>query len=774
MNEPEASLVGRSLPRREDARFLTGQGSYVADGTAGAYHVAFVRSREAAAEILGIDADQALAVPGVVGVYTAADLGLAMNRIEVLTRPSPEFAEAAGFEMFPQEIYVLAEDHVTYVGQPIAAVIAQDRYTAEDGAELVHVRYAARPAVVDPEAALTPGSPRVHPGTADNEAGRIAIEFGPAELPPDAVTVEGRYRMGRHGAVPMETRGVHAWYDPQRDRLEVRTSTQIPHMVRQAVCGALGVGADTVRVAVPDVGGGFGSKANVYAEEVVLAALARATGHPVAWIEDRQENLTAAAQGRDQVHDARLSVDPQGRILRWEDDFVVDIGSGSLWVGGIVANTGIHLLGPYRVPAARIRGRAAMTNKCIVAQYRGAGRPEASFALERSLDAAAAAVGLTPEEIRRRNLLRAEDMPYERPLPYRDGVPIAYDGGDYVACLDAVLELLPRAQVAAYAAAHPDLEIGYGLASYIEATGRGPWEAARVRLDPGGGFVVVTGAASAGMSHETSFAQVAADALEVPFGQVRYARADTDLLEFGVGSFASRSAVLAGSAVHLAGRELLTRAAGVVALLTGAPAESVTYAAGTFQAPDREYTWAELAAALGPGGAGERLATQLDVTHVFRPRTVTWTMGVHAAVVGIQPASGVVRVLDYAVAHEGGAEINPVVVAGQVSGGVAQGIGGALTEEFAYGPDGQPLSTTFLSYQVPAMGEVPRVRIRHLAVETPENPIGVRGAGESGTIAAYAAVASAVDDAVGDGFHVRSTPVATADVRRAVRARSRA
>ena len=768
MSALQAGLVGRSVPRREDERFLTGRGSYLADGTAGAYQVAFVRSREAAADLLGIDTAQALAVPGVIGVYTAADLDLAMNRIEVLTRPEPAFAEAAGFEMFPQELLVLAEDHVTYVGQPIAAVVAHDRYSAEDGVEQVQVRYRTRPVVVDAEEALRPESPHVHPGTPDNLAGHIAIEFGPAELPADAVAVEGRYRMGRHGAVPMETRGVHAWHDPQRDRLELRTSTQIPHMVRQAVCSALGVGTDTVHVAVPDVGGGFGSKANVYAEEVVLAALARRTGYEVAWVEDRQENLTTAAQGRDQVHDARLTVDPQGQILRWEDDFVVDIGSGSLWVGGIVANTGIHLLGPYRVPAARIRGRAAMTNKCIVAQYRGAGRPEASFALERSLDAAAAAVGITPEEIRRRNLLRAEDLPYDRPLPYRDGVPISYDGGDYVACLDAVVELLPRTQVAQYTAAHPDLTIGYGLGSYIEATGRGPWEAARVRLDPTGAFVVVTGAASAGMSHETSFAQVAADALDVPFDQVRYARADTDLLEFGVGSFASRSAVLAGSAVHLAGRELLSRATDLVARLTGVAPEAVAYTEASFGAGGRTFTWPELAAALAPGGAGEALDEQLDVTHVYRPRTVTWTMGVHAAVVGINPASGVVRVLDYAVAHEGGAEINPTVVAGQVAGGVAQGIGGALSEEFAYGSDGQPLSTTFLSYQVPVADEVPRVRIRHLAVDTPDNPIGVRGAGESGTIAAYAAIASAVDDAVGGGFHVRSTPVPRAQVRRAL------
>src|SRR5699024_8611691 len=316
----DAPLVGRSVPRREDERFLTGKGRYLADGTAGGHHVAFVRSREAAALIRGVDVAQALAVPGVLSVFTADDLGLAMNRIEVLTRPSPEFADAAGFEMFPQHIPVLAEERVSYVGQPIAVVLAEDRYTAEDGAERVRVDYQPVPAVLDPQEALRPGSPVVHPQMADNEAGRLAIEFGPADVPPDAVTVTGRYRIGRHGAVPMETRGVHAWYDPQRARIGLRTSTQIPHMVRQAVCGALGLHVEDVHLAVPDVGGGFGSKANVYAEEVVLAAIARRTGHEVVWVEDRHENLTAAAQGRDQVHDTRLTVDRDGRILRWEDD----------------------------------------------------------------------------------------------------------------------------------------------------------------------------------------------------------------------------------------------------------------------------------------------------------------------------------------------------------------------------------------------------------------------------------------------------------------------
>lgn len=765
----QKSLVGESVARREDDRFLRGLGQYLADMPAQA-QIAIVRSSEASAWILGIEVAEAVATPGVLAVLTANDLDLAKNRIDILTTPEPAFAEAASFHMAEQVIPVLATECVTYVGQPIAVVVARDRYCAEDGAELVRVKYKTRPVVIDARDALKPGSPMVHSG-GTNEAAHIKIEFGSGELqvPQSAVTVAGTYSMGRHGAVPLETRGVRARWDSRSDRVEVWTSTQIPHMVRGAICESLGVSKDKVRVSVPDVGGGFGQKANVYAEEVVVAAVARKTGLDVAWVEDRLENLTAAAQGRDQVHDARLVVDSEGLILHWQDDFVVDIGSGSLWVGGIIANTAVHLMGPYRVPSAKLTGRAAFTNKCIVAQYRGAGRPEAAFALERSLDAAAAALNLTPEEIRRRNLLSAEDMPYSRPLPYRDGVPISYDGGDFRACLEAVLELLPRSQAAAYALANPELKVGYGLSSYIEATGRGPWEAGRIRLDATTGrFVAATGAASAGMSHETSFAQVAADGLEVPFDHIKYERTDTDGIAHGVGSFASRSAVLAGSALHLAAKEVVKRGTAFVSQVFNVDLSDVTYGAGEFRVSGKKMTWQDIAVAISPGGSGESLSVTFDVTHIYRPRTVTWTMGVHAAIVGVHPSSGLVRVLDYAVAHEGGAEINPKVVAGQIMGGVAQGIGGALLEEFEYGKNGEPLSTTLFGYHLAGANEVPPVRIKHLSVPTPDNPIGVRGAGESGTIAAYATVASAVDDAVGGGFHVQSTPISPAVVRRAI------
>lgn len=760
------TAFGASHSRREDKRLLAGRGAFLADLAGSARHVTFVRSSFPHARLLSVDTSKARDAEGVIGIYTGADLDLADPVLGGLTLPATEMVEATEFRMVNQQLPILPVEKVTYVGQAVAAVVAMDRYTAEDAAELVEVEYEALPFETDPVEALKPDAPVLHDHLAGNEAARIRVMFGDEALDEgDAAVVEGTYRIGRHGAVPLETRGVLA--QPDGDRLTVWTSTQIPHMVRRAICQATGLMTDRVRVIVPDVGGGFGTKANVYAEEIIIAALALQTGERVVWVEDRQEHLTSAAQGRDQRHQTKLTVDPEGIILKWEDDFVIDIGAGSLWVPGIIANTAIHLMGPYRIPRARIEGRAAFTAKTIVAQYRGAGRPEASFALERSLDAAARQLGLSPIEIRRRNLLTAADLPYDRPIPYRDGVPIVFDGGDYRACLEAVLELLPRSVLSEVALEHPNLRLGYGVGSYIEATGRGPYESARVRLTEAGTFVVAAGAASAGQAHETTFAQVAADALGVSMDRVRFLASDTDNIAHGVGTFGSRSAILAGSAIQIASTKLVELARDRAAALLKESAEDLQQdGEGWHNGTGRRANWQDLANAAAPGGAFCGLG-QLDVVDYFYPETVTWTMGVHAAVVGVDPGTGRVVVLKYAVAHEGGNEINPMVVEGQVIGGVAQGVGGALLEEYRYDASGQPKSTTFAEYLLPSAPDVPSVDIRHLAVPTLNNPIGVRGVGESGTIAAAATIASAIDDALAGALHVASTPVSASLVRAA-------
>ena len=762
--------IGSSVRRREDERLLDGQGRFVADCAAGAHHVVFVRSTEPHAAIKRIDVSAAEHMPGVVGVFTASDLGICGVPIPTLTTPDPQFTAATSCVLAEQRLPILASDRVHYAGQPIAVVIAEDRYRAEDALEAIEVVYEPRPAVTDPLEALDPDCPVLFDHLDGNEAARLNYSFGDpdAAFAAAATVVTGTYRMNRHGAVPLECRGVLAQFDARRARVEVTTSTQVPHMVRNAICAVTGWSRQEIKVSVPDVGGGFGTKANVYAEEILLALLSRQTGHRLIWVEDRQEHLVASAQGRDQLHRTRLALDGEGHILAWADDFVVDIGAGSLWVAGIIANTAIHLLGPYRIPAADIAGRAALTNKTLVAQYRGAGRPEATFALERSLDAAARELGLTGEEIRRRNLLTDTDMPYPRPIPYRDGVPISYDGRDYRACLESVLDALPRDEVTRCAARYPQYRIGYGLASYLEATGRGPHETARMRLLPGGRFEVTAGAASAGQGHETVFAQVAAEALGVPMAHIAYVAGDTERLPDGVGTFASRSAILAGSAVHTAAGQLVDLAIDRVARLSGAEHCDIQYADGRFHvAAGHAVSWEELARAIAVGGDQEG-GGALDVTAVYRVPTVTWTMGVHAAVVGVHRRTGIVKVLRYAVSHEGGREINPKIVEGQIIGGVAQGVGGALFEHWEYSVSGQPQSTTFAAYHLPLSTDVPRVRVRHLHVDTPVNPIGVRGAGESGTIAVYAALAGAVDDALGGRIHVDSTPISTGELCRAL------
>lgn len=762
--------IGSSVRRREDERLLDGRGQFVADCAAGAHHVVFVRSTEPHAAIKRIDVSAAEHMPGVVGVFTASDLGICGVPIPTLTTPDPQFTAATSCVLAEQRLPILASDRVHYAGQPIAVVIAEDRYRAEDALEAIEVVYEPRPAVTDPFEALEPDCPVLFDHLDGNEAARLNYSFGDpdAAFAAAATVVTGTYRMNRHGAVPLECRGVLAQFDARRARVEVTTSTQVPHMVRNAICAVTGWSRQEIKVSVPDVGGGFGTKANVYAEEILLALLSRQTGHRLIWVEDRQEHLVASAQGRDQLHRTRLALDGEGHILAWADDFVVDIGAGSLWVAGIIANTAIHLLGPYRIPAADIAGRAALTNKTLVAQYRGAGRPEATFALERSLDAAARELGLTGEEIRRRNLLTDADMPHPRPIPYRDGVPISYDGRDYRACLESVLDALPRDEVTRCAARYPQYRIGYGLASYLEATGRGPHETARMRLLPGGRFEVTAGAASAGQGHETVFAQVAAEALGVPMAHIAYVAGDTERLPDGVGTFASRSAILAGSAVHTAAGQLVDLAIDRVARLSGAEHCDIQYADGRFHvAAGHAVSWEELARAIAVGGDQEG-GGALDVTAVYRVPTVTWTMGVHAAVVGVHRRTGIVKVLRYAVSHEGGREINPKIVEGQIIGGVAQGVGGALFEHWEYSDSGQPQSTTFAAYHLPLSTDVPRVRVRHLHVDTPVNPIGVRGAGESGTIAVYAALAGAVDDALGGRIHVDSTPISTGELCRAL------
>lgn len=756
--------VGTRLARKEDARLLAGRGRFVADLVEpSTLHAFFVRSTEAHARIARLDVSQARSVPGVVEAFSGTDLPGISNPIPVMGTPDADFLRTTGLEIADPRVACLAKNKVLYVGQPVAVVVARSRRIAEDAAEMVEVDYEPLPALVSIADACLPTGPKVHDHLEDNVAARIRIEFGdPDRARGEAALVASDcYRIGRQGGVPLECRGVLAKLDPHRDRVEVWTSSQIPHLVREAICRVTGWDLDEVHVSVPDVGGGFGTKANVYPEEIVLPVLARLLGTSIVWLEDRFEHLTGgSAQGRDQVHHAKLSVDREGHILGWEDEFLVDVGAGSLWTGGIVANTAVHLMGPYRIPSFRCTGRALFTNKALVAQYRGAGRPEACFALERSLDQAADGLGISRAEIRRRNLLTIQDFPYGRPLPYRDGVPIRYDGGDYLRCLEECESLLEGTVSASISKVDTSEKLGCGMAAYIEATGRGPWETGKVTLTSSGRFEVAAGCASAGQGHETMLSQIAADALSVRPGDITVIVGDTDAISEGIGSFASRSAVTAGNAVHQAATKVFDRARELASLSLGvAPNEVETHSAG-FRAPSGKcLSWADLAGEFRAGGTLQWEAP-LEATVRYEPSTVTWTMGVHGAVVAVDSETGHCRVIGYCVVHEGGKEVNPLIVEGQVVGGVAQGIGGALLEEYRYDREGQPLSATLADYLLPESCDVPRIEVRHLESATNVNPLGIKGVGESGTIAVNAAVASAIEDALGEhGIRIRSVPV---------------
>lgn len=745
-------FVGQGVDRTDIGPLLDGSGAFLADlAPAGTLHAAFVRSNLAAGEIVGVDTTAARSAPGVVRVVTGAELAEHVRPIQPPSnsRPPERFTSFYDIQSFPRTIPPLAVREVRYVGEPIAVVVAEDRYLAEDAAALVRVDYAERAAVADVAVALEPDAPVVHADLTSNLAVSLAMTKGELPEDDDLVVVEGEYSIARQSGLSIECRGVLAY--PEDDgRLSVWSSTQVPFIVRQVICGATGWGPDEVRVRAPEVGGGFGPKATVYAEEVVIPWVAREIGRPVVWVEDRYENLTAATQARDNLHRTRLTVDRSGRIVSWEDDYLVDLGVHNFWMVGVVANTAMHLLGAYRIPNARITGKGVFSNKTPTAQYRGAGRPEAAFALERSLDEAATRLGITAVKVRQLNILGPDDLPYPQGTPYRDGVDIVYDGEDYGRVLTAAMELVGEDDVAELKrAAAPHERVGFGVGVYMEATARGPSEpeTARARLRPDGKLEVSTGTGPSGQAHRTVFAQIAADVARVDMADVVVITADTDMVPQGLGSFASRSAVVAGSAVR--GAVLAAVDAGVAAVtgLFGA----ADHAPGGFLVRDngKHVSWADLA-----------LLTEINEVHTFAPPTVTWTMGVHAVAVVVDTEVGSVDVVRYGVAHETGPALNPRVVDGQLRGGVAQGIGGALLERVAHDPGGQPQSVTLADYLVPETTDVPAIRLAHLESPSTRNPLGIKGVGESGIIASSAAIAGAIDNALEEfGVHVARNPM---------------
>lgn len=709
--------------------------------------------------MLAVGAEAARRLAGVVAVLTAADLP-ALTDATV-----PPLVPAPGFRPYRQP--VLASATVRHAGEAVAVVVADDPYRAADAAQRVQVAYEPAPAAATVAAALAPGAPRVHPDWPDNVAGRTEGGVGDAAaaLARADCVVAGRFVYPRVAGMPLEPRGVLAAADAT-GLLTVWTSTQVPFAVRSAVAAALGLAEERVRVIAPEVGGGFGAKGHVYAEEILVPAVARHLGRPIKWVETRAEHFLTAAADRDQVHQARLGFTREGLILAVETAFTRDHGAYPTLGEAITWNTINHLPGPYRVPHYRAVGLNVVTHKPFAAAYRGAGRPEAAFVIERLLDRAARRLGLDPAELRRRNLIRPDEMPYRTGLTYRDGAAVAYDPADYPAAFARLLALVGyeerrREQQARRGSAHP---LGIGLAAYVEGTGLGPFEGAEVRVDPDGTVFVHVGVGAQGQAHETTLAQVAADALGVAVEQVVVVGGDTQVVGFGMGTIASRVAAVAGPAVARAAGEVAERARRVAAELLECAAEDIVVAGGRAHvrgAPDRGVPLARLArAAVGSRALAATGMPGLQACAFFYPASVTWAFGAHAAVVEVDAEAGAVRLLRYAAVHDCGRPINPVVVEGQIHGGVAQGIGTALSEELVYDEAGTLLTGSFMEYGLPRAADLPPLVAEHLDFPSPVNPLGIKGVGESGVIAPAAAIANAVEDALADrGVEIDRVPL---------------
>jgi len=751
---------GVPLKRKEDPRLLTGRGRYLDDlSVPDLLHAAVVRSPHAHARVKQVDARAALALPGIVAVLTIADLPECADAVPPLV-PAPSFRV--------HEHPALAGPEVRHVGEAVAVVVADDPYRAADGAEAVMVDYGELPAAATVEGALRPAAPRVFEAWPDNVVGVSASTVGdPARgfAEADAV-VEGELTIPRLAPMPLEPRGVLAAPTGADGLFTVWSSTQVPYAVRAAAARALGLSEERLRVLAPDVGGGFGGKGHVYPEDVLIPLAARRLGRPVKWVETRREHLLSAAPDRDQRHRARLGVRRDGTIAAIETSFTRDHGAYPMLEDVIGLNTINHLPGPYRVRHYRAQATNVVTHKTFSAAYRGAGRPEAAFVLDRLLDRAARAIGMDAAELRRRNLIRPEEMPYRTGLTYRDGIPIVYDPADYPAAFDRLLERFEYArwreeQRRRRGGPRP---IGIGVSAYVEGTGIGPFEGADVRVDPAGGVHVLVGVSSQGQAHETTLAQIAAGELGVALAQVSVVSGDTALMRYGMGTIASRVAAVAGPAVARSAREVARKARLVAAELLECAADDVILSEGRAHVaglPDRSLPLARLAqASVRSRALAREGAPGLHACVFFYPDTVTWAFGAHAGVVEVDAETGAVRVLRYAAVHDCGRPINPAVVEGQVHGGIVQGIGAALMEEVVHDAAGQLLTGTLMEYGLPVAGDVPSLDVLDLDHASVVNEVGIKGVGESGIISPPVVIANAVEDALADrGVGILSLPL---------------
>jgi aerobic carbon-monoxide dehydrogenase large subunit len=769
-----AKWFGASVKRKEDPALLAGKGRFVDDvRLPGTLHAAFVRSPHPHAKILAVRADAARKLAGVHLVLAFADLPEPLRRNALpLFVPSPAITEL----YMP---YALASTETVYAGEPIAIVVADSRYIAEDAAALVEIEYEPLPGVSNCAAAMEPGSPRAHMGAKSNIAARVPITVGDADaaFKTAAHVVSERIFIHRGGPFFLECRGLVASYDAVTDAYTVYISSQGSHRIKRGLLDILDLNDNQMHVITPDVGGGFGPKGAIYPEYPCVAACARLLGRPVKWIEDRRENFLCTHQERDQFWDLDLAVDRDARILGLRGRLIHDTGAFVPWglvLPWIAATT---VPGPYVIPSYKLELNAVYTNMISTTPVRGAGRPQGVFVMERMMDRLAQSLGLDPAEVRRRNFIGPEQMPYKVGIIFRDGRPVTYDSGDYPAAQAGALKAadydgFPARQAAARKAGR---YLGIGISNAVEGTGLGPYEGATVRIATTGKIVLYTGATPQGQSHKTTLAQIAADQLGVSYEDVTVATADTKEIAFGVGTFAARTAVNAGSSAHIAAFEVAKKIKQIAGDMMEVSPDDLELRDGFAEVrgvPGMKKSFREISVkSIGMPGfsmAGG-LSPGLENTAYFQPDQSTYSNGTHIAEVDVDVETGAVKIVRFTVMHDCGTVINPMVVEGQVVGGVAHGIGNALFERLFHDAGAQPQTVNFVDYLLPGSTDMPPIDILHSETPSPLNPLGMKGAGEGGTIPAIAAIIAAVENALAPfGIRINEAPISPARIAQLV------
>ncbi|WP_428908003.1 xanthine dehydrogenase family protein molybdopterin-binding subunit [Niallia sp. Krafla_26] len=777
--------IGQNIQRKEDYRLVTGKGLFVGDiYLDGMLEATFVRSPQAHALIKKIDITKAKELEGVVDILTGQDIkGIIkpIGQFDAHCAVPPNVGEAINAQIQYNYEDVLAIDKVIYVGQPVAVVIAENRYIAEDAADLIQVTYEQLPVIVNPFKAMEEGAPLVHENIKKNIQMQFHVKTGQptheVEKQADHV-LKTRVSTPRLGSNPIETKGVVAEYDGRTNQMQVWSATQLPFEVRATISHCLRWTEQSIRVIAPDVGGGFGPKGGVHPEEIIVPYLSKKHNRPVKWIEDRLEHLTSARQSRDQVHDVVVAFQNDGTITSLRDEFILDAGAVNFFGFTCAYNTAYHLRGAYKIPNYDIKARIVLTNKTPNVPFRGAGRPEAVFTMDRIIDMVARKLKMDPLEVMKKNMIQAHEMPYDQGIFVKDGAQLIYDSGNYPEALDKALKMVDyegfRARQAE--AKRQGKYIGVGISSYVEGTGAGPFEGAHLSVDSTGKVIAHLGASPQGQGHETVFAQIGADALGLTPDDVIIRVGDTSVLPFGAGTYASRSTVNAGNAMHEGALKLRKKVETVACLMLGVSPEDIIMEDGKIfskQSSEKVLTWVDIFNRTRPAARPPlpvEIEPGLQVTHYFVPPTTTFASSIHVAEVEVDKETGKVDIREYTCIHDCGVPVNPMIVDGQVQGGIAQGIGSALYEEIVYDEKGQLLTGSYMDYLLPTAMEIPSVKKGHQVYPSTRNSLGVKGVGEGGAIAPPAAVTNAIVDALAHlEIEINQLPVSPSRLRRLIK-----